>query len=537
MFDLRLLNGDIYDGTGSPSFRADIGITADRITAVGDLSAAESRNTLDLSPFPTEHRTPNTEDSSPPLAVAPGFIDVHTHSDVYLMVEPSAVSKLFQGVTTEVVGNCGTSAAPLVGEYRLPSDWADKPLPGPWSGVAEYRERVEAARPAVNVVLLIGHNALRAGVVGYANRPATEDELDRMAALLEKSLEEGGSGLSSGLIYPPGLFAPREELVRLAGVVARCEGIYSSHIRNEAGRLLDAVDEALDIGRRTGVRVEISHLKAAGKENWPLAERAVTRLRAARDSGRDVAADRYPYLAGSTSLDVVFPDWAQEGDRDTRLARLDDPATCDRLRDELKELGGGRDWSGIVIGSTTHPDNERFRGMRLTDVCEELGMAPVEAILHLGRTDRLATGAFFFGQSEENMMMILAEPYVMIGSDASLRAPTGPLSEDYPHPRGYGTFPKFLRMSLDGKTVPLEEAVRKMTSLPADHFRLQDRGRIAEGLLADIVVFDPERVRDTASYGNPHQLAVGIEHVIVNGELPLTGGALTGSRSGRFLAP
>ena len=537
MFDILIRNGEIFDGSGTPSFRGDIGIVGDRITVVGDLSVAESHTTLDLALPPTDDRSPVTAHSPSSLAVAPGFIDVHTHSDVFLLVEPSAASKVHQGVTTEVVGNCGASAAPLVGDYHLPFDWANKPLPKEWSTVAEYRERLDAARPAVNVVLLVGHNALRAGVVGYADRAASEDEMSRMEALLDRSLDEGARGLSSGLIYLPGMFAPRQELVCLARVVAQRGGIYTSHIRNEAGQLLAAIDEALDIGRQAGVRVEVSHLKAAGHENWPLADKAIERLRTARAEGQDVAADRYPYLAGETSLDVVFPDWAAEGGHDATMARLHDPSLCERLRGELHEIGGGRDWSGIVIGSTKHPDNRRFQGMRLPDVSGELGRDPADTILHLARTDELSTQAFFFGQSEENMIDILAEPYVMIGSDASARAPTGPLSHGFPHPRGFGTFARFLRMSLDGKTVPPQEAIRKMTSLPADHFRLERRGRIAAGMMADIVVFDQARLRDLADYSNPQQLAVGFEHVIVNGTVTLTNGCLTDARAGSFIEP
>lgn len=532
MFDLLIRRGEIIDGTGAPSFRADVGITGDRIAAMGDLAEAESHLTLDLSTS-SDHRQPSTA-HPPPLVVAPGFIDVHTHSDVNLLVDPSAPNKIRQGVTTEVVGNCGTSAAPIAGRYRLPLSWAGLPLPEPWATVSEYRDRLDAARPAVNVVLLIGHNTLRGGTVGYDNRAATADELIGMESLLEQALDEGGRGLSSGLIYLPGMFAPQDELIRLAAVTARYDGIYSSHIRNEAGQLLAAVDEALLVGRESGARVQVSHLKAAGRANWPLAEKALERLRAARRDGQDAAADRYPYLAGETSLDIVFPGWLADGGRDAMLARLADPAACDRLRRELRELGGGRDWNGIIIGSTHHPDNRCFQGLRLPDVAAALDMSPEDAILYLARTDKLGTQAFFFGQSEKNMIDILAEPYVMIGSDASARSPDGPLGGGFPHPRGYGTFARFLRMSLDGRTVPVEDAIRKMTSLPADFFRLARRGRIAAGMIADIVIFNPATIRDRADYRDPQQFAEGIEHVIVNGTPTLLNGEFTGQRGGIF---
>jgi len=519
MLDVKIEGGTIFDGGGGESVRADVGVRGDRIAAVGPLAAAPARRTIRAAG----------------RAVAPGFVDVHSHSDAYLLIEPAAPSKLYQGVTTEIVGNCGASAAPLRGDYRMPSDWSDKEYPAAWRSVAEYRALLEAVRPAPNVALLIGHNTLRAGIMGYGNRPASPAEAAAMAAALERALEEGGIGLSSGLIYAPGLFAGREELIALAAVAARHGGIYASHMRNEASGLLAAVDEALAIGRAAGIRVQISHLKAAGRANWGLLDGALARLREARDRGEPVAVDRYPYLAGATDLDVVFPDWAAEGGREAVLARLGDRAVRARLYRDLCASRPAEEWAAVTIGSTTHPDNARFRGMRLTDVAERLGVDPAEAILRLVERDRATTGAFFAGLSEENMLRVLAEPYAMIGSDASLRAPTGPLSRDHPHPRAYGAFARVLRMARDGRPVHLAEAIRKMTALPAAHFRLRDRGRIREGAYADVVVFDPDAVRDEATYGDPHRLAAGMEWVLVNGTVTLAAGCLTGDRAGRFL--
>jgi N-acyl-D-amino-acid deacylase len=519
MLDIKISGGLVADGTGGPARRCDIGIRRDRFAEVGDLSAAEARAVLDARE----------------RVVCPGFIDVHSHSDVHLLIEPAAPSKISQGITTEVVGNCGASAAPLLGEYRLPSDWEDKPFPGRWRTVAEYRELLRQARPAPNVVLLVGHNALRAGVVGYADRPAVDGERRRMVRALRESLEAGARGLSTGLVYPPGMFAARGEIVELAAVVSAHAGVYASHMRDEGARLPAAVKEALAIGRSAGVRVQVSHLKASGRANWPRLDEALALLRAAREDGMEVCADRYPYTAGCTDLDVIFPAWAQEGGRAEVLRRLRDPAQRSRLRDDLQRQRSEEDWAAVTIASTHHPDNVRFRGRPLPEVAEALRLAPADAVLHLAETDELRTTAFFFGMSEPDMLRILGEPYVMVGTDASLRAPTGPLSADYPHPRAYGTFPRFLRMALDGRSVPLPEAVRKLTSLPATHFRLKDRGLIARGMKADVVVFDPRTLRDRATYAQPCQFAEGVEHVIVNGVHTLAGGKPTGRRGGEFL--
>lgn len=522
MFDLLIKGARILDGTGHDPFTADIGVTADAITAVGDLSAASSRTTLEFA--------------APPRIVSPGFIDAHSHSDTYLLIEPSSPSKLFQGVTTEICGNCGASAAPISSLEQLPSDWSDKTYPGSWSSLAEYRALLERVRPAVNVAMLVGHNTLRRQVAGYDDRPAGPDELARMIRLLEESLDAGARGLSTGLIYAPGMYAPPEELAALAAVVGRRGGVYGSHMRSEGERLIEAIDEAIAIGRESGARVEISHLKVAHRRNWSKVDDALAHIQAARERGEPVAADRYPYTSGATELDVVFPAWAAAGGRGAVLARLADAAARGRLRRELIDSRPREDWEGVVVGSTADSDNARFRGRNLLEVSEALGVAhPVDAVLHLCETDRLTTGAFFGGMSEANMRRILCEPYVMLGTDASLRAPSGPLGRDYPHPRTYGSFPRFLRMVLDENLLSLPEAVRKLTALPAGQFGLADRGVIAEGKKADLVIFDAARVRDTATYADPHRFAEGVDYVVVNGVVTAADGKLTGAGAGRFL--
>ncbi len=521
MHDLKITNGLILDGTGAPGYRGDVVVRGDRIEDVGDLAVAEACETIDAAG----------------AFVCPGFIDVHSHSDAYLLIEPSAPSKIFQGITTEIVGNCGASAGPRLGACRMPSDWQAQTYPGTWSTVAEYRALLETCRPAPNVVLLVGHNTLRASVMGYEDRPATAGELSAMRRLLDQSLAEGGAGLSTGLVYSPGMFAPAAEITDLVRVVAARGGIYTSHMRSEGSRLLEAIDETIAAGRDAGCRVQISHLKTSGPANWGLLEGALARIRAARDAGLEVASDRYPYTASCTDLDVILPDWASAGSRAEILARLRTPAQRRRIREEiLASRGDGAYWDRLTIGSTRHPANRDHAGRPIREVAAKLGVDPVDAALHLMETDELSTGGIFHGMSEANMWRILAEPWVMIGSDGSLRSPEGPLSHDHPHPRNYGTFPRFLRAAIDGRTVAPEEAVRKMTSLPADQFRLAGRGRIARGALADLVVVDPERVRDRAVYERPHQLAEGIGTVVVNGTVTVRTGQLTGHRGGRFLA-
>jgi N-acyl-D-amino-acid deacylase len=529
MLDFVITGGTVVDGTGSHPEIKDIGITGDTITEIGDLSKVASRFTLSAAGGPARSGHVSRK------LVCPGFIDAHSHSDAYLLIEPSSPSKIFQGITTEIVGNCGASAAPLVGDYHMPSDWRDKEYPGQWSTVAEYRSLLEAQNPAPNVVLLTGHNTLRVGVAGYENRLLTSAELETMKDLLRKSMDEGSHGLSSGLIYAPGMYAPREELVELAKTAAEMDGIYTSHMRSESGQLLEAIKEAISIGKEAGTRVEISHLKTSGKNNWGLIDEALDLIRSAREEGIEVCADRYPYLAGATELDVVLPAWAAEGGRDAIMERLHDKSTRKRIYEELTDERSADEWGHITIGSTTHPDNKRFQGTALVEAAESLGLDIVDAILHIIEADELQTGAFFAGMSQDNMETILKEPYVMLGSDASLRSTTGPLSKDYPHPRAYGSFPKFIRMVLDKEMMPLEEAIRKMTTLPAKQFRVSDRGAIEKGMKADIIVFDEKTLNDKSNYGDPHRLSEGIEHVFVNGVHTIDSGKLSENRGGRVL--
>ncbi len=514
-FDLLITGGKIIDGSGKPAFIGDVGVVGEKIEAIGDLSGATATKTIDGSG----------------CYVSPGFIDVHSHSDAYLLIEPSAASKIFQGVTTEIVGNCGASAAPLMGDYKMPSDWIDKEYPAKWSTVSEYRALFDQISPAVNVALLVGHNTLHAGVCGYEPRGANPDELKKMESVLEQAFDEGACGFSTGLLYVPGSAAPTDELIFLGKIAGKRGKIYTTHMRSEGARLLESLDETIRICREAGVRTQISHLKTSGKANWHLIDDAIAKIHSAINDGLPIASDRYPYTAACTDLDVILPDWAGFGGRAAVLERLKNRETLEKIRAEIIESRSDSYWKTVMIGSTS----SNYKGLMLVEAAEKMGVSPVDAALYLITADELKTGGIFFGMSEENMWRILAEPFVMVGSDASLRAPTGVLSDDHPHPRAYGTFTKLLRASLDGDFLPIEECVRKMTSLPASQFSLKNRGEIKHGFFADILVFSGDEIVEKTTYANPHQLSEGMRFVIVNGVATIANKKMTNSNAGRFL--
>ncbi|HPC48731.1 MAG TPA: D-aminoacylase [Kiritimatiellia bacterium] len=537
-FDLILRGGQVADGSGAPARPADVAVKGDRIAAVGDLAAARATREIQAAG----------------LMVAPGFIDAHAHSDAYLLIEPDAPSKLTQGITTEVNGQCGGSVAPRLGEARLSSDWASQhyprfspaggveanPDPGPtWGTVAEYRRLFDAVQPAINTIQFIGHNTLRAGVMGYAPRPAAAADLREMIRRLEQALEEGGWGLSTGLLYPPGKYAAGEEVAVLVRAAALRGGMYATHMRSEGDELLESVGEVLRLARDTGIRVQISHLKTSGRDNWPKIEALLEMLRRARDAGVALHGDRYPYTASGTDLDVVLPEWAAAGGRDAILANLRSPAARRRMEEELD--ANPRDWSAVMIGGGWSAEVRRFSGRTVADAAAELGLSPGSVVCRFIERDETRTGAFFFVMCEANLRHLYREPWIMPGSDASLRAPWGPLGLDHPHPRAYGTMPRFVRIVTGREEgVPavcgIEEAVRRMTSLPACAFGIRDRGTLIPGAFADVTVFDPETFRDTATFAVPHQFAAGVRQVIVNGAVAFDNGRFTGERRGRFLS-
>ena len=527
-FDFLIRGATVFDGTGAKPFVADVGVRGERIAAVGDLGAAEAREARD----------------GRGLWLTPGLIDAHTHSDAFLLLEPTCPSKLAQGVTTEVGGQCGGSAAPRLNGARLPSDWEAQTYPprpghtgpGPnWGTVADYRTCLEAARPATNLILFAGHNTIRKGVMGDAPRAATADEVAAMARTLEQALDEGAWGMTTGLVYHPGVHSRPEEVAALARACAARGGMYATHMRSEGDGLLEAIDEVLALARATGIHAQISHLKTSGRANWGKLDAAFAKIEAARAEGLWLHSDRYPYLSSGTDLDIVLPDWASAGGNAAILRHLDDPAEARRIARELD--ASGRDPAAVMVGGTWCAETRPCSGRTLAEIMGAWGCSFGEAVVRILRADRSRTGAFFFGMCEANLARILAKPWVMPGSDASLRAPWGPLGRDWPHPRAYGTHPRFFRFLTERLGLAPETAIWRMTGLPAQAFSIPRRGLVREGFFADLVLIAPATWRDTADYAHPHRFATGVDTVLVNGSPVFMGGQLNPSapRRGRFL--
>ncbi len=527
-FDLIIRNGMIFDGTGSPARRADLGIVGDQIAALDDLTNASAARVLDAAN----------------RYVAPGFIDMHTHSDETVLVNPKMESAIHQGVTTQVTGNCGGSAAPLYGAARddLLHDIAQyKDLTLDWQTMGEYLARVERARLSTNYVTHVGQGTLRACVMGHAMRVPTPDELKQMQNLLARSMEEGAWGVSTGLIYPPSSYADVDELVALSRIAAERGGLYSSHIRNEGERLLEAVDEALTIGARAQIRVQLAHHKAAGKRNWGKVNQSIAKIEQARARGINAGADQYPYIASSTGLSTVIPDWAHEGGWGKMVARLRDAATRQRIAEEVRVARPG--WENPAVDSGWHNilivgcKSDRSRqGKTVWQIAEMHGKDPVETSCDLLIANEGAVQVVIFSMAEDDVKTVMRVPWVSVGSDSGARAPTGPLAEAQCHPRTYGTFPRVLAKYVrDEQVLAWELAIAKMTARPAQMLGLDRRGEIRAGYFADIVVFDPATIADTATFTEPHQFPVGIDYVIVNGTLTIENGKHTDARAGRVL--
>ena len=517
-------NGYIIDGTGRPGFVGCVAIDGERISDVisGQLPPS-SKNSFD-----------SVVDASG-LTVSPGFIDAHSHSDAYLVIEPDAPSKLSQGITTEINGQCGGSIAPRYGEARLSGDWAS--ILGErlsWRSLSEYRTILSAAKPSINTVQFIGHNTLRSSVVGYAGRCATPEEITEMVRLLERELDDGAKGLTTGLIYQPGKYSTPDEVLALAKAASKRGGFYATHMRSEGDAILESIDEVIALAKDTGIRAQISHLKTSGRNNWAKIDRVLEKMQDAVDNGILLGSDRYPFCAAGTDLDVVFPDWAGEGAAPAEMERLKTPALRARIVSDID--ASGRDWSTVMVGGVWHPDNKPYSGKTIDEIRGD--KSPGEMVCEILEKDLCRTGAFFFGMSEENLDKIYSMPWVVPGSDASLRAPWGPLGEDHPHPRAYGTMPEFFRRTTDpsrgGKLSP-EAAVERMTSIPAKRFEIKERGVIAKGAYADLAVWDCDIFKNTATYDNSHSFCTGMKKVFVNGALAYDCGVFTHSGTGRFL--
>lgn len=518
--DLVLRGAVVYDGTGAPGRRLDVGVTGDRITEVGPSLPAGTEE-IDLRG----------------LALAPGFIDVHSHADLSLLVNNNAESRIRQGVTLEVAGQDGGSIGPWSDEgfestrdrYRRQYD-VDIDFRDP----AGFLDRIDRERPAVNVATMVGNGALRGLVVGNVDRPATDAELERMKALLSNQIAAGCVGLSSGLEYAPSGFADATELAELASVLIGTGLPYASHMRNEDDRLLGAVEEALHVGRLAGVPVQISHLKAQGQRNYWKAGAAMRLIEEARADGVDVHFDRYPYTAYSTGLSNLFPSSSRSGGNQAFLARLRDPETAQRLekagRDKVALLG---DWDSVQITST-NGETSFARGRRMGELARERGVEPYALTLELLEANGGSVGMIGHGMGEENTEKILAHPLGMVCSDGGAYAPYGPLSNGSPHPRGYGSFARLLGHYVrDRRALSLELAIHKVTGMPAEKLNLTGRGAIRVGAFADLVAFDPDQVADRATFESPHQYPVGIPHVVVNGVVTIRDGEHTGGLGGR----
>jgi len=523
LYDLVLEGGLVLDGSGSPAERADVAIAAGRIARVGDLASEAAAERLNVAGH----------------VVAPGFIDMHSHSDHALLANREAFSKVTQGITTEVGGNCGFSSGPVAPD-ELADGLAELGISDRWQSLGEFLDLLTERGPSVNFCTLVGHGNLRRSAMGAGARAADRADLLAMRRLADQALDEGAIGISTGLIYPPGCYSNTDELVEVCRSAGEHGALYATHMRSEGNQLGDAVAEAIEIGRRSGARVQISHHKGCGSFNWGKVTRTLAMIDAAVAEGVGVWADQYPYIATSTDLGALLPDWVYDGGRDAALKRLADPAVCQRLRVGLHGSEGparqGASFSDVMITQVKTDANRWTEGLRLSDVAEAWQMDVVDALLRLLTEERLDVAMCNFILCEEDVETVMRHPRVCIGTDATARRPDGPLGRGKPHPRSYGTFPRVLgRYVRERKVISLEEAVRKMTSLPAAILRLSHRGLVREGYWADLVVFDPLTVLDCATFEKPHVTSVGIAHVLVNGVPVVRDGQVTGATPGRVL--
>jgi N-acyl-D-aspartate/D-glutamate deacylase len=529
-YDLIIMNGRVVDGSGNPWFYGDVAIRGDRIVKVGRVAAARARRRIDARG----------------LIVAPGFIDMLGQSELNLLIDPRAESKVFQGITTEVTGEGGSPAPlndyilkeidPLLKHFNLTADWHT---------LGEYFARLERSHSAINLATYVGATQVRQYVLRDENRAPTAAELDQMRKLVAQAMENGAVGISTSLVYAPAFYAKTDELIELAKVASRYGGVYASHMRNESNSIMSALDEAIRIGTEANIPVEIFHLKMAGKSNWGKMRDVITRIDVARARGLDITADQYPYVAGATSLGATVPPWAHEGGTAKFLQRLKDPATRDKLKQEMRATsdkwenfylgaGGGE---GILVASVLNRELAKYEGKRINEVARMTNKKDeLDALFDLLVDDNAQTGMIVFLMSEDDVKLALRQPWVSVGVDHGAVATTGPLAEGKAHPRGYGTFPRILgRYVRDEQVLTLEEAIRKMTSLAANRVHLVDRGLLKPGYFADVVVFDPQQVRDVATFEDPNRLSVGMRFVLVNGEPVVFAGKQTSALPGRPL--
>ncbi len=523
-FDIIIKNGRVFDGSNNPSQNLDIGIKGNKITETGQICPENGETVIDAAN----------------KLVAPGFIDIHSHSDFLWLIHPESNSKVYDGVTTEICGNCGSSPFPLAGkllEHRQ-KGFAKFGLNIDWNTPEEFYELAVSKKSSINRGFLTGHGNLRACAMGYEDRAATNDDIAKMKNDLIKALKNGAFGMSSGIAYPPGCYSSSSELKELCQIVKEYQGIYTTHMRDEADMVEAALKETIEIARDTGVALQISHIKTAGKKNWAKLPIIKGLLMNAKSSGVKLNCDRYPYIASSTDLDAIFPKWAYEGGIDKEIKRLKDSAQRARIKEETAKNNDLNDefWKSIVISTVLHEKNRNLEGKNILEVSQERKNNPFDTACDLLIEEDARVDVLFFNMSESNLEEILKWDFVMIGSDSSIRSTNGILHDGKPHPRSYGTFSRVLaKFCREDSALTKEEAIYKMTGLPATKLGLTNRGIIKTGYHADIVIFDDKNVKDQSTFATPHQYSTGIEHVIVNGKVTINNGEHTGEVEGKIL--
>ena len=530
-WSLLVKNGWVIDGSGAPRVAADVAVEGDRIAAIGPALAGEATRTIDAAG----------------RVVAPGFIDAHSHSDLFYFGCPSSESKVRQGCTTEVVGMCSFSQAPIApGRAQAVREWAGgigASLDFHWETFGQYLEALRSIRPSINVAHFVGHGALRLAAIGAENRPVTPEDMRAMARLLDEAMDAGAYGYSTGLVYPPSAYSVTQELVELARTMSRRGGLYFSHVRGESSMVEDSIREAIRIGEDGDVGVQIAHVKVSGRDNWGKIDAVLRLIDDARARGVDVSGDVYPYHAGSTKMDNLLPSWVHDGGLARLLERLADRPTRRRIVEEC--LVDGERWRTVSQGGIGFDEiliatcrRHELEGLTLAALARQSGATPAEAMMDLLLAERATVGMVSFSQRLENVAKVLAHPAIMIGSDSiGLSEGAGP-KHGKPHPRMYGTFPRVLgEYAREQKLFSLETAIHKMTGMPAQRLRLRDRGLLHPGLAADITVLDPATVSDEATFGDPHRYPRGIPYVVVNGAVVVDDGTFKAAGSGRVLTP
>ncbi|TAL23374.1 MAG: D-aminoacylase [Nitrospirae bacterium] len=530
--DLVIKNGIVFDGTSGEPFQADIGIAGDKIAVIKKRSAISNQ----LSAI----RAAKTIDAKR-MAVSPGFIDTHAHSDFTLLADPRAEGKILQGVTTEINGNCGLSAAPLYGEAseRREDDLRELGIKERWRTLREYFSILKKTGIVMNFVTLAGHGNIRASVIGYKDKLPSKNELKKMQGLLRDTIEEGAIGLSTGLIYPPGIYSDTDELVELCSGIRTPHSafIYTSHMRSEGNKLIEAIKEIISIGKEAKIKVHVSHIKTAGRENWHKISEAISLIESARKKGVRITCDRYPYTAASTDLDTMLPQWTYEGGAEEELKRLKNQEVRERIKSEMpQKFRDNNLWKEVRVSEVNREESKWMEGKTMSYISKKLGKEPMDALFKVLIEEKLRVGAIFFSMNEDNLKRFLSLPYAMVGSDASVRSFSGPTRTGKPHPRAFGSFPRFLgRYVRDEKLMSMSEAVHKITMLPSKTFGIKGRGVIKNGAFADIVIFDPKKIIDKATFDRPFLKPAGIYYVIVNGAPAVWEGKFTGQMAGKIL--